>query len=154
MMIGPWICDECGGEIATPQDGWVEWLRPDDGTGSQPLGKMRLVHSKMSSSRRNGCFYASKPEIERQYFILDDHMHQFTGPGGLMRLLDMCDPESSHYVHGAAELTRRLHVPGYEIARAQYADAVAEGVVDEVGGSSRLSMAAIEAILQHVKSQK
>lgn len=114
-----WTCDECGEPIASPEDGWVEWLVYGEYPG-KGLG-LRLVHRWPASPRHEngGCGYILKfsektghirPRVGHVY---DMHMDYFMGPMGLLRLLEIL--ERGHATQAEAlEMVRRLHVPGFE----------------------------------------
>jgi hypothetical protein len=110
VRIG-WLCDTCNELILREDDGWIEWLmyRDADGSYSYSLGSLRLVHHCSASPRGEypGCQYTGG--------ALDDHLHRFLGPDGLMELLSFI--ERGFDVEEVMEMIKRLHLPGYEHAR-------------------------------------
>lgn len=132
MMNSPdtWICDSCGEEIREAGDGRVEWLMRRLGTRHEGR-RLRLVHR--SDFRRITPFgdveHPKKEACEREGFILNDlPLKDFLGADGLMTLLSWI-AKGELPVHEILELTKRLHIPGYEWARPHFNDAIAEGVI-------------------------
>ena len=82
-----WICDSCGQEITSVEDGWVEWISLD--SGMIPSGRgLRLVHKSPS------CQYNQKAEHRKDGGILSDSsLSDFLGSDGLMRLLQLLSEE-------------------------------------------------------------
>lgn len=125
-----WICDECGELIASPGDGYVEWI-------SERLGDahgFRIVHHAPRSPLRpdGNCYqYTGMPGRK------DLPLTYFVGEEGIILLLSLVDP-GEHCLkeyHGSlvtdlrgwTDLFRRLHVPYYEEARQYWARAEADG---------------------------
>jgi hypothetical protein len=120
-----WICDTCGEPITSVRDGWVEWLsnRTRGGKG------LRLVHHQPASPR-GSCQYDSRGDAYGQGFTLNDlSLDQFLGPDGLTLLLSML-AEGELPKEEVLEMTKRLHIPGYEHARRHFARAISEGAFE------------------------
>lgn len=112
MVTGPWRCDVCQKEIASPEYGLIEWLV----RGAEAHG-LRLVHGLV-------CSYGAQAQIRG---ISDRPLESFLGTDGLVRLLALTDRLP---VAEVREMIQRLHVPGFERARLLAADARAAGIVD------------------------
>lgn len=131
-----WICDECGQIIEKAEDGWVEWLEtPVPGTKYKYKGGgLRLVHHVPASPRQNsremGCQYNGDTEFRKNGAQVSDlSLTDFLGADGLMNLLEMIHREEVPKKE-ALEMTKRLHIPGYEHTRHHFNEAIAEGVYE------------------------
>lgn len=121
LQTKTWICDCCHEEIARVEDGWVEWLR-----GAESGLHLRLVHTR-GSAPHGPCHRLASPlaGMARR----DLPLSSFLGPDGLMTLLEMM---ANHEVpqEELFELTKRLHIPGYEAARKHFEEAEEEGLLE------------------------
>jgi hypothetical protein len=125
-----WFCDECGGEILKPEDGWVEWQTWNKERRSS--SGLRLVHHLTASPKKDdgdGCYYRRDALYKQTGASVSDmHMQKFLGPDGLMLLLSMS--EDGMPARETAAMVMRLHLPGYEAARGHFGKAVADGVIE------------------------
>ena len=128
-----WICDFCGEVIASPVDGWLEWLDDADHRAHE----FKIVHhfpaSPQRETRSNGCYHYSKHPDRA-----DMHLDSFLGADGLAYLLSFIDigyKEIPSHREGPrvrstrewAELFRRLQLPYYEEARLYWDRAESDG---------------------------
>lgn len=147
-----WICDTCGGLIKNINDGWVEWIHQ---TGNGNSGRLirrdlRLVHHKPASPRRSahGCQFNEDHEFQKDSGIVGDlPLEDFLGPGGLMHLLAMIEVDEPAFTACVVEMIKRLHIPGYEHARAHFDAAIREGVIEPNMRQGFYSMGQIKATL-------
>lgn len=117
-----WKCDTCGETIDSVEAGWVEWKTD---AGSEPKYRrhsFRLVHNQKK------CQY-----VERTFpsgtSLADLPLQSFVGEDGLMTLLEfMSDHPTS--LDELIELTKRLHIAGYDEARGSFDAAIYEGVFE------------------------
>lgn len=120
-----WKCDTCGEAIETVETGWVEWKV--DTSGSAPYRKhgFRLVHHGIPGKK---CLYNERQFPEGTQ-VGDLPLESFVGEEGLMTLLMfMSDhPESLDEI---IEMTKRIHIEGYDEARAHFSAAIHEGVFE------------------------
>jgi hypothetical protein len=120
--------------------------------GSIRKGKgLRLVHNKPASPlARHGksCQYNKmqlrKEGLSLKYLAID----RFLGPDGLVNLLsliaDAILPKDEILV-----LIQRLHVPGFERARAHFEVAIQEGIIEPSDPAGFYSQRDIEVVLSH-----
>jgi hypothetical protein len=117
-----WICDTCHQPITKAGDGAVELQGGYSGNGENAKrisGDIHLVHhltaSPRGTKRDEGCYW-------KKHEIVDGLSSEFTplphllGPKGLMELLEWMQTETLP-LKDAIEMTKRLHIPGYEHAR-------------------------------------
>jgi len=156
-----WICDTCGELIETVEAGWVEWLvivnRYDTADKRQGRG-LRLVHHQPASPRRmaryGSCQYDAHAEFQRDGASLYDlPLSSFLGPDGLNLLLSMI-AEDELPTEDVLEMTKRLHIPGYEHARRHFARAIAEGVFEPNMLKGYYWQHDIEAVLKAIEREK
>ena len=137
MAIPPWNCDTCGRAIERQEDGYVQWLYPEDGGPG-----LRLVHGPGHSPRKdNGCLHPEWSDLD---------LTSFLGPDGLLRLLYIMERFGNQTEH-AIEMIKRLHVPGYDQARESLTAAANAGVYDQ---AEHLTVADIEAVLRWRAGQR
>ncbi len=129
-----WICDTCGEIIRSPEEGWVEWLRDDDGR----VGDFRICHGPAFSPLAKGQVgsaycqeYRLSPDVQ------DLSLDRFVGPRGLIEMLSYVDvgerlqenysgPRVRDF-RNWTETCRRLFLPYYEEARLYWGEATAAG---------------------------
>lgn len=116
-----WKCDECGQSVDT-RNGFVEWRMRE---GQSRGDCLRLVHGPDSSGgdQITSCTY---DEGEDDVVSAGDHVVEFLGHDGLMRLLGlitdgMCEQGE------VVEMIKRLHIPRYEQARLYFDAAKQDG---------------------------
>jgi hypothetical protein len=116
-----WWCDRCDRPIQSASDGWVEWYRHEDETvvGEGPL----LVHKDKRCQADENELY------KRRFFVGDTELAGFLGSDGLVHLASL---GSSYRLEDERlrVLICRLHVPGFELARHHYDEAVAAEVFE------------------------
>lgn len=141
-----WICDSCGQTIDKVEDGWVEWLTNADKNTQKGL---RLVHHIGGSH----CQYAGQVEFKRDGSIISDQpLSSFVGHDGLMFLLLMLS-EGELPKEEVIEMTKRLHIPGYEHARLHFKRAIAEGVFEPNMGVGFYWQKDIQATLEFAEEE-
>ncbi len=128
-----WLCDFCGEAITKVEDGWVEWIEISRADGTTDARDLRLVHHRPASPLKDSpkaCQLNSKAEYKKDKGSISDlSLEYFLGPNGLMYLL-------SKVQHGPGpsgiwiEMIKRLHIPGYELARRHFDRALRTGVIE------------------------
>lgn len=128
-----WRCDKCGELIQKAEDGWIEWLSRgpmEEAPGGRGL---RLVHHAKSSPiyDSGGCQY--RPDVDfgvhSGEVIHDLDLQSYLGDDGLTRLLSLLARQELP-TDEILEMIKRLHTPGYEMARLYVREAIAEGVLE------------------------
>ena len=122
-IVGPWTCDSCRKPISSLEDGWLEWLTAPDGRSRG----LRLVHHmEIGLPLGYRCSYDDLRERAKSGSeLMDLPLSEFLGPDGLMDLI--CMMKNTHFTFSEIEeMTKRLHIPGYEEARHHFAQAIAE----------------------------
>ncbi len=127
--VGPWICDTCGQEIETVEQGWVEWLQNEE---FKAYG-FRIVHHALYSPfkpRRNCYNYEDKG-------MHDLPLNKFIGSTGLAQLLCFLDEGEHVYesyggptvkdIREFLDFFRRVQIPYYEQARFHLRDELEGG---------------------------
>lgn len=147
-----WICDTCGGYINNADDGWVEWISLMS-TGKSPSGRgLRLVHDHSSSPRANKCQYNSDVEYRKDKGTLSDlSLEDFLGPDGLMRLLVFIS-ENELPKDEVLEMIKRLHIPGYELARNHFQKAINDGIFEPNMPKNFYNQSDIDATLRYIEA--
>jgi hypothetical protein len=114
-----WRCGSCNQLITRVDDGWVERLASEDERGESNLGGLRLVHRGAAFAHRleGSCQYDARKEFRTNRTIVEGlSLERLVGPDGLMVLLSLLaagDLPKAQII----ELTKRLHIPGYELSR-------------------------------------
>lgn len=110
----------------------MEWLAAEDTRGKPRVGGLRLVHRRnvgTSSLEPNGCRYNPRDEFRKNRTIVEGlGLDRFAGSDGLMLLLSMI-AERELPLQELIELTKRVQIPGYELAYELFHDGVSEGVI-------------------------
>jgi len=125
-----WYCDSCEQKIEKPEDGMVEWLTLPEVNSIERFSGLRVVHSWETSPKdtETRCQYDQKREYAKdQATVRDGNLADFLGSDGLMRLLSFVATEG-HPKEDVLEVIKRLHIPGYEQARAYFNKAIAQKV--------------------------
>src|SRR5580700_4107736 len=114
-----WRCGSCNRLITRVDNGWVEWLASEDDRGESSLGGLRLVHrgAPFAHGLEGSCQYNAREEFRNNRTIVEGlSLERLVGPDGLMVLLSLLaagDLPKAQII----ELTKRLHIPGYELSR-------------------------------------
>jgi len=114
-----WRCGSCNQLITRVDNGWVEWLASEDDRGESSLGGLRLVHrgAPFAHGLEGSCQYNAREEFRNNRTIVEGlSLERLVGPDGLMVLLSLLaagDLPRAQII----ELTKRLHIPGYELSR-------------------------------------
>lgn len=153
MIIGkPWFCDYCSEAILQPNQGWVEWV---DFDRKVPGRSLRLVHIDGVGADRSTC--RDRTLIlngdTRTGYPAGRDLSDLLGPDGLLYLLQLLIDERLPKKE-ICELIKRLHVPGYEMARRHIRDAVEAGVADSRPVVGFPTYAMICDVLQWASSTK
>jgi hypothetical protein len=105
-----WHCDACAGLITSVSDGWVEWLNSEDESGTTTTGGLRLVH-------RESCRYDALTVFRNGRSVVEGLcLERFVGPDGLILLLSLLAAGELPFGE-VVELTKRVQIPEYELAR-------------------------------------
>jgi hypothetical protein len=105
-----WHCDSCARLITSVRDGWVEWLASEDDSGTTILSGLRLVH-------RESCRYDARTVFRNRRSVVEGLcLERFIGPDGLTLFLSLLAAGELPSVE-VIELTKRVQIPGYEVAR-------------------------------------
>jgi hypothetical protein len=152
-----WICDTCGEKIENPKDGWVEWIVVGAGfRGGIKTGRdLRLVHHIPASplGKPYGCQFNGPEERAKDGGIISDlSLEYFLGPDGLMRLLALIS-EDELPKEEVLEMIKRLHIPGYEIARHHFDRAIEAGVFEPNTPKDYYHMRDIEATIKFLEEE-
>lgn len=151
-----WICDSCGERIIKIEDGWVEWISYQDEAGNWKRRNLRLVHHFPASPRTGEfkCQFNQKAEFAKDKGIVGDlSLEHFLGHGGLMTLLSFLDEDGTANKE-ILEMIKRLHVPGYEIARIHMEQAIGSGAVETNTHPGYPSPNEIKRILEYIQNEK
>jgi hypothetical protein len=128
-----WICDVCHEPILTAEQGYVEWSTAREITsGESGGGDLRLVHRKDFSpltGSKYGCQFDDRALYEAGYSVRSLPLDRFRGPDGLMMLLRLLY-ENEVPQNQVLEMTKRLHIPGYEHARLYFEEAISAGAFE------------------------
>lgn len=129
-----WICDECGEIIQCAKDGCVQWATYRDKDGRLRGRGLRIVHhytaSPLKDEHEHGCYLDHHPEFTKDGGTLSDlSVESFLGPDGLTRLLSFLARDEIP-AGEVVEIIKRIHIPGYEMARPYIERAVAEGMIE------------------------
>ena len=114
-----WRCGSCNQLITRVDDGWVEWLASEDDCGESSLGGLRLVHRvvQFAHGLEGSCQYDARKEFRNNRTIVEGlSLERLVGLDGLIVLLSLLaagDLPKAQII----ELTKRLHIPGYELSR-------------------------------------
>jgi hypothetical protein len=114
-----WRCGSCNQLITRVDDGWVEWLASEDDRGESTLGGLRLVHrgAPFADRLEGSCQYDARKEFRSNRTIVEGlSLERMVGPDGLMVLLSLLSAGDLPRAQ-VIELTKRLHIPGYELSR-------------------------------------
>jgi len=114
-----WRCGSCNQLITRVDNGWVEWLASEDDRGESSLGGLRLVHrgAPFANGLEGSCQYDARKEFRNKRTIVEGlSLERLVGPDGLMVLLSLL-AEGDLPKAQIIELTKRLHIPGYELSR-------------------------------------
>lgn len=118
MMTERWRCDNCGGEIETVENGWVEWLKDRDTNKHYGL---RIVH------HQNECMYDEKWEFCNNNALEKSmDLEHFINQDGLMTLLSFISYNEFRDNGEIVEVIKRLFIPDYEVTRNYFEGAIAE----------------------------
>jgi hypothetical protein len=159
-MINYWICDTCGGKIHSPEEGMIEWYSVDDEKGIRRRANLRLVHGPAASPliklnlKRKGCAFDMREEsFWSAGWVENRPLGEFLGPDGLMRLLSLIS-EGEFPVAEVVKMIKRLHIPGYEMARDCFRAATFEGILAPGIQVDFCSQRDIAAVLKWMEERK
>jgi len=155
-----WICDTCGEKIISPDKGMIEWYSREDEDGIRRSSKLRLVHQlsasplrKMNMFRKGCAFDLHENTMNVEGFVSNEPLSAFLGPDGLMRLLSLIAGGEFPVVE-VLKMIKRLHVPGYEIARDYFRTAISEGVIESASSGDFYEQRHINAVLQWMDARR
>ena len=129
-----WKCDRCGENIKTAGDGWLQWISIPRESSGDKMRDLTLVHHLPASPRKNrheyGCQFDSQAEFRKDGGTdLGFSLNECCGSDGLTRLLSLLEEEDSSRAD-VLEIIKRVHTPGYEQARQNVGEAIAEGIIE------------------------
>ncbi|NQS98573.1 MAG: hypothetical protein HQ591_08970 [candidate division Zixibacteria bacterium] len=132
IPLQQWVCDYCGEVINSPDEGYLEWKKDDDGF----FHGFKIVHHYPSSPLkdkriRKGCYH---------YNDYDLSLNEIIGDQGLVMLLSFLDIGNYHAPDNPiskirdfreyTELFKRLLLPYYEEARRYWNTAIEDNFFD------------------------
>lgn len=153
---GPWLCDTCGQTIEHANDGMVQWYTEKSAPDSfvRPRHCFSIVHHDKTRERgdRVGSCYLRSDFRES---VGDEHLERMLPLDGRTWLLSMCHDGSAD----PREITRllmRLTIPGYDIARPYFAEAISEQVIgfgysERPGVVDFVQVEEVRRVLRHYK---
>ncbi len=148
-----WACDVCYQPISCVEDGWVQWVH----FGQYLEGYSRdlqLVHVRAASpltESRFGCQFDSHAMFKATGGCVQSlHLGHLVGPNGLMMLLRLIH-EGELPQNDVLELTKRLHIPGYEQARDYFDRAISAGAFEPNTPPGYYHQYQIEATLRYAE---
>lgn len=152
-----WRCDKCGELIQEAEHGWIEWLSRGP-MEEPPRGRgLRLVHHAEFSPiyDSGGCQY--RPGVDFNVrggeVIADGDLECYLGDDGLTRLLSLLARQEVP-TEEILEMIKRLHTPGYELARLHVREAIAEGVLEPNLPDGYYYQCQIENIIDFVNNRQ
>jgi hypothetical protein len=159
-MANYWICDTCGGKIRSPEEGLIEWDSVDDEKGILRRSNLRLIHGPSASPliklnlKKKGCAF----DMRKEHFwtaggVGNRPLVDFIGPDGLIRLLSLLS-EGEFPLAEVVQMIKRLHIPGYEMAREYFRAATFEGILAPGIQDDFCSQRDIEAVLKWMEERK
>jgi hypothetical protein len=155
-----WTCDTCGEKIISPEEGLIEWHSFDDEKGIHRCRNLRLVHEfaasplrKMKLKRRGCAFDLHEEFCKTEGTITDQPLAKFLGPEGLMYLLSFI-AEGEFPVAEILKMIKRLHIPGYELARDYFRAAVSAGVIEPCTTEDYYDQRNINAVLKWLEEKR
>lgn len=138
LSIG-WSCASCGELITGIEVGWLEWLAGADEHGTTRLKGLRMVHTC--------CRYDDRSEFRKDQSLVEGlPLARFVGSDGLMLLLSLI-AEGEMPRAELIEIVKRLHIPGYELTRELFADAIRGGAVAPIIGEGFYMQSEIREVL-------
>ena len=150
-----WICDTCGDQIESVDDGWVQWLRiRDEENDSFHSEGLELVHARQNSERERSCIYNSQHVFRaRRATTADLSLRDFACPDGLMRLLSFISDDEFKDKEEVIEMIKRLFIPGYEQVRRHLDSAVSDYVFEPNTKEGFPHQFQIELVLEWIKNE-
>jgi hypothetical protein len=147
-----WRCGACGGLIRRVEDGRVEWLALEEGSGKTRISGLQLVHNLATSPISSGCQYDAREEFQRNRSIVEGlSLDHFVGPDGLMFLLSLMLMTSGEKVaEDVIELVKRVQIPGYEQARELFQPAIEQGLFSPAIGNGFYLQSEIHSVLRWI----
>jgi hypothetical protein len=138
--------------ITSSQDGYIEWIISTDRNGRRRGHGLRLVHQFLASplGGRNGC-QSDPGTVERRYhgLLYDQTLTDFLGADGLMRSVELITKDALPTAE-VVEMIKRLHIPGYELARQHSEHAQRDDVLELDAVPDYWRQTEISAILQDI----
>lgn len=145
-----WICDRCRDRINSPNEGWLQWVVRSDPNGENRRARdIRIVHH---ATVTDGKCYVQDCELANRETLQDGHLDWFLGADGLNSLLELLS-RNMFPQDELMEIIKRLHIPGYEIARLHASDAIHEGIVEPNMNDGFFSQQQIANILEYASNE-
>lgn len=143
-----WICDRCGKKIEDIKDGWVEWMTFRDASQNNEYKnkQMRIVH-------RVDCLYTDKELASNNAIASDDDLEHFAGADGLMTLLSYISDDEFVDRENVLEVIKRIHIPGYEVARLHFDEGIANQVFEPNTKPNYYSQHDIQQVLKYLRGK-
>jgi hypothetical protein len=161
-MNSYWFCDTCGEKIRSPKEGIVEWYSYVDDKGMSHVGKLRLVHEysvsplQKKKMARKGCAFDMHETLYKGTAtgtVEQAPLGEFLGAEGLMRLLSFM-LEKGLPARDVARMIKRLHVPGYDVARNFFLEAALEGIIQREPSEDGYSFEDIGTVVKWLEERK
>lgn len=161
-MNSYWVCDTCGKEIHSSVEGIIEWYSYVDEKGIPRVGKLRLVHErsisplKKTNLKRKGCSFDMHETLYKGTAtgtIEQAPLGDFLGPEGLMRLLSFM-LEKGLPAKDVVRMVKRVHVPGYDVARNFFLEAALEGIIPREASEEGYSFEDVGTVLKWLEERK
>jgi hypothetical protein len=138
----------------------IEWYSYVDDKGISHVGKLRLVHerslSPLREMNRKGCALDMHETLYRGMSngtIEHAPISEFLGPDGLMRLLSFMLKKGLP-AKDLARMIKRLHVPGYDVARNFFLEAALQGIIQRETSEDGYSFEDIGTVLEWLEARK
>jgi hypothetical protein len=104
--------------------------------------------------KRKGCEFDLRLGLFKAEGTIDkQQLSEFLGPDGLMRLLSFI-AEGNFPVAEVLTMIKRLHVPGFEVARDYFGAAASEGIIRLGTPDAYHDQGDINAVLQWLKARQ
>jgi len=154
----PWKCDACGEPILSVEDGYVEWLSKAGSSIEGSAHKLHLVHNQSASPRagqKYACFHDRDYWYREKEWTVSDHpLSTFTGPDGLVTLLENLSYKRFAEPEQVLELIKRLFVPNYEKTRLSFDAALAGGAFNPGSKPGYYWQRDMQAVLHWMNQQE
>lgn len=146
-MPPTWICDGCGQRVILAQ-AYLEWTRTSRGYGKDFWIVHQADYSGKGRCSRDGA--NAKGEETPQSLPLS----RVVGPAGLTELLSIPPARKLDHEHHLYDVIARLHVDGYEEARAGRTQPGAGPAADDTSRYAELLRSARDLVSTHRRARR